>query len=141
VIPKTGWRIFFFLMASLVAAQQGPRTAAELFSLANMHSGNGRYPEAESALNQAVRVCAEAGDDVMTVRAWNGLGELLRMRGRYAEAESAYTKARVILESNRGDLSDFPAVLNNLGAVYRLTGRYSDAEKRFGARLPRGQAT
>src|SRR5215831_17405295 len=116
-------------MASLVAAEQGSSTAVELFSLAKMHLGSGRYPEAESALNQAVRVCEEVGDDVMTARAWNALGELHRMRGRYAEAESAYIKARVILESHRGDPSDLPAVLNNLGAIYRLTWTFSEAEK------------
>ena len=57
------------------------------------------------------------------------------MRGRYPEAESAFTRARVILESNRGDPSDLPAVLNNLGAVYRLTGRYSEAEKAISSAL------
>ena len=122
-------RLFLFLMASLVAAQQGSTSAAQFFNLANLHSNYGRYSEAESALNQVLRICEEAGDDAMAARAWNALGELNRMRGRYAEAEPAYTRAKVILESNRGDPSDLPAVLNNLGAVYRLTGRYSDAEK------------
>ena len=96
-------RLFLFLMASLVAAQQGSTTAAQFFNLANLHSNYGRYSEAETALNQALRVCEEAGDDAMAARAWNALGELNRMRGRYAEAEPAYTRARVILESNRGD--------------------------------------
>jgi tetratricopeptide (TPR) repeat protein len=116
-------------MASLAAAQRGSLTADEFFNLANLHSSHGRYPEAESALNQALRICEDAGDDTMAVRAWNALGELHRMRGRFAEAEPAYTRAKVILESNRGTPSDLPAVLNNLGAVYRLTGRYSEAEK------------
>src|SRR5262249_18635209 len=85
--------------------------------------------EAESALNQALRICEEAGDDGTAAKAWNALGELHRMQGRYAAAEAAYARAKAILESKRGDPSDLPAILNNLGAVYRITGRYSDSEK------------
>ena len=76
MIPNTGWRLLLCLLAGLAAAQQVSKTAAEFFNLAKLHSSYGQYPEAESALNQALRICEEAADDVMTVRAWNALGEL-----------------------------------------------------------------
>jgi tetratricopeptide (TPR) repeat protein len=135
VTAISGWRLFLFLLASLVWAQQTSGTIAELFNLANLHASNRRYTEAESVLLQALRICEEAGDDITKARAWNALGELQRMRGRYAEAESAYGKARVILESKGGNPSDLPSILNNLGAVYRLTGRFSEAEKAIGSAL------
>src|SRR5215469_5372689 len=100
--------LLLFVVASLADAQQGSITAAELFNLANLHSSNGRYVEAELALNQALRICEEAGDDATAARAWNALGEVHRNQGQYADAEQAYTKAKVMLESNRGYSSDLP---------------------------------
>lgn len=66
----------------------------------------------------------------------NNLGELYRIKGRYADAEPLYKQALNHRQSLLGEEHpDVAQSLNNLAAFYLSLGHYSKAEQHFFAAL------
>ncbi len=90
----------------------------------------GNYPEAEKKFLAAREQAHEFGPDHPDVAtSLNGLAEVYRAQGRYAEAEPLYKRALTNQEKALGPDHPYTATsLNNLAALYQAQGRYAEAE-------------
>lgn len=91
----------------------------------------GRYPEAESRLQEALAIWrTELGDRHPTVsNGLSGLALLYRVQGRHDEAEPLYQEVLAIDRENLGETHpDVAQNLRNLADLYYFQGRYGEAE-------------
>src|SRR5712691_3537988 len=110
------------------------RVLTAIGTQANSDMLRGQPDRAEVLLRWAVALSdwapAGAGRVQGRVRALTQLGDFLRLRGRYAEAEPALQEALAKAEEclNPADPSLVPP-LNALGIVYKYTGQFDRAEQ------------
>ena len=85
----------------------------------------GKYPEAEASLRQALAIMERAvgADNIDTARARDHLGVVLRAQGKYGEAEPQLKRALAAREQVLGaNHPDVAATLDNLAVLYGLSG-------------------
>ena len=92
-----------------------PPDAGSLFHLGKVHRGEGRWPEAEAALHQALELAPQNG------WAHLELGTLYLDQSRFSEAEVELKKAAAI-DGNHG------GAYCQLGRIYHRQGRWLEAE-------------
>lgn len=121
--------------AEIRRKRQGPDHGDYATDLAGASDGLlrlGRYAEAEAPLAEALRVWeAQLGSTTHPLLATpvNNLALVLRMAGRWREAEGYYRRALGICAAELGDESDaYANALHNLAAVLEQRGRYGEAE-------------
>jgi CHAT domain-containing protein len=89
----------------------------------------GDFAQAEDLARQRVTLAESAGVPGMLGNAYRNLGSVLRMRGRFADAEVLLRKALDLVESANGRTSHQAiGVLFNLGNLLTAQSRYRDAE-------------
>ncbi len=93
----------------------------------------GDYPGAEESYSKALREAEVFGDaDVRVAETLGDLAAVLRLQGRYADAEPRVKRSLQIREQAYGP--HYPLVaasLNNLALVYRAQGCNADASSLF----------
>lgn len=97
----------------------------------------GRYAEAEAEFTAALTLAEsfEPGDARLAT-SLNNLGEALRARGRFDEAEALFQRSLALREQRLGpDHPHVASCLNNLGVLYAEHGRPTDAEALLGRAL------
>lgn len=92
-------------------------------NLGNCYYETGRFQEAEREFKEELKLKKDS------VRAYDALGEIAFIQGRYADAVSAY---KGLLESGGGN----PATEYNLGVSYLMLGRFREAEDALLKALP-----
>lgn len=102
-----------------------------LFWIAELHTVQGSYCEAELLYQEALRLRQrQLGDEHLDIaNCLDSLAALYRWQGRYCESESLYEKALALKLNLLGN--EHPAVavsLNNLAALYYWQERYGEAE-------------
>src|SRR5262249_6776795 len=95
-----------------------------------------RYPEAEEAARRAAGVMQAYDQDGVIARirvhALNTLGTVLRVQGRYAEAEPLFRAALAHGEGKLGpEDPDVLLTLNNLGVLGKYAGHFGEAEQAY----------
>src|SRR3954468_3969907 len=109
---------FFVLCAAGAANAQRGYRAEVYYRDGARFTLEGRFAEAASAFEQAVRLDPSNGN------AYYGLGNVYSEMGRWADAANAYHKA---VSLNRDDVE----ALNNLGIALTERGQYAQAEAAF----------
>jgi tetratricopeptide (TPR) repeat protein len=112
-----------------------PDVANLLNVLARVHEQRAHYTHAEQCARRAVtimrRVRMDAGGGNLNrlyVQSLIALGDIVRILGRYEEAESYLREATSIAEPSLGDSDeDFLTGLNSLAVLYKYSGRFDDA--------------
>lgn len=99
------------------AGQPGPDAAAHNQRGYELHL-DGRFPQAEAAYREAVRL------DPGYAEAWSNLGLVLQAQRRLADAESCQQQALRLAP-------DYPEAHNNLGLAQYEQGRVAEAENSF----------
>jgi tetratricopeptide (TPR) repeat protein len=110
------------------------RIALTLNDLGLLFKAQGRYGEAETALERALPIMEKAlGPEHRDVAAnLNNLADLFSVQGRYGEAEPLYRGALVVFEKARGPQhSDVATTLGALADLLRVQGRYAEAEPAY----------
>lgn len=129
------WLALFCLAAcfAFTAAAKGGAGRGEQFNRfaaqVNEASKAGNLALAEDFARKCFAV-AEGGPDRMVGNAYRILGTILRLRGKFADAEPMLQKALPLIESSQGKNS-FQAIraLSQLGMLYSALSRYAEAEK------------
>lgn len=99
--------------------------------------GDGRYAAAEAAARGALALLgARPALDRLRRAALIALGNVLRHRGRYREAEPSLQQALVLARRlgrsrRRDDRRHLAAAQNSLAILYKYTGRYSEAVRLY----------
>jgi CHAT domain-containing protein/tetratricopeptide (TPR) repeat protein len=103
-----------------------PAFAQSLVGLASICHAVGRYPEAETLAQQALRI--EQGHGLVRADTLTSLASVLESLGRYEQAEGILRRA---IETTRAALGEehpeFATSLNNLGLLCRTTGHFGEA--------------
>ena len=118
------------LRSCLSGALDPNQEAAVRSDLAQVLVQQGRYPEAQRALEELIRFNAERGAELSAVAARSALGSLFRQQKRLAEAERVWTgclEARRRLGNPLGEAGE----LANLGNLRLNQGRPAEAEEFF----------
>jgi tetratricopeptide (TPR) repeat protein len=104
--------------------------ARELSDRATALYTQARYSEAEPAYRQALQAWGKMGTDGALGRAIDtrNLGAVLRVLGRYNEAEPLLTESVSELEAAGAGTMDVCRALINLAALYRVRGELTQAE-------------
>jgi tetratricopeptide (TPR) repeat protein len=105
-------------------ARELSRNASELYAAA-------RYTEAEPLYRKAVEAWAQAGPESARDGAIDkrNLGAVLRVMGRFAEAEPLLLESVTELEATGASGIERWRALDNLAALYRIQGSLSKAEE------------
>ncbi|MDI6735335.1 MAG: tetratricopeptide repeat protein [bacterium] len=72
--------------------------AESLIELARIRIEQGKYPEAESVINQALRICQRCGYRLYEANCYNVLSQIYLKTTRSKEAKGYQTKAHVIAQ-------------------------------------------
>ncbi len=112
-----------------------PDVANVLNCLAHVHEQAADYPAAEASARRSVdimrRVREQAGGediDRLYVHSLTALGDVVRIRGRYDEAEPYLREAIAMGEpSLGGEDADVLTALNSLAVLYKYNGRFDEA--------------
>ncbi len=106
-----------------------PLSKAEaLLLLGERHLLMERYDEAEECYNQVSRVARQHSSDALGARAAIGLGDVLRLRGDGAAAETCYREARGMAGDNKELLG---RVVLRRGDLHRMTGNVEKAAEDY----------
>jgi len=121
----------------LAALEEAEKSGTEnnlnmgLISLAQLYSGQHKYPEAELACQRALAVFEKAlgPEHPYVADTLNRLAGLYRAQGKYSDAEPLYQRYVALLEKDSKRPPEFlPGVLQILADVYRAQGKYAQAE-------------
>jgi eukaryotic-like serine/threonine-protein kinase len=116
-----------------VAPSDSIGLAENLHSIGRLHQWQGRFEEADSAYRQVIALAERAAPEhAILRRAYTSLADVLRERGRYAEADSISHRALELIERLLG--SDHPDVadeLTGLAIAQAEQGRPAPAETLF----------
>jgi len=110
--------------------QDERRRVVSLAEAADLHLQQGRYDEAESLLNEALAIAADAfgKDDLAVATLLNNLGVVHKYQGRFAEAVRAYRRALPIMVSVLGpEHTEVATLYHNLGRLEHARGRVCSA--------------
>ena len=97
-----------------------------LTTLGSLSQSRGEYMPAVLQLEEAVRVCREAGDGDATWRAINNLAEAHRFQGRLDGARALFEEA-LALAQRRGDGWGMAQAVRQLGLVAEASRNYGQA--------------
>jgi len=107
-------------------------TQGDLFDvLSRVHQSLGMYPEALDLASRTLSIRREAlgYEHPMTAESLNRVGDVLRLKGRFREAEASHREALALQRTLFGDRHESVAAsLNLLGEVLRQRGSYAEAE-------------
>ncbi|SRR5579871_3505771 len=102
-------------------------------TLAAILEARGRYSEALEIRRQSVRDAPDGQEielRMIRVQSWEGLGNLLRVMGRYREARPVLRRGLELSERTLGPRhQQTAACLNDLGVLDKYTGRFSEGMK------------
>jgi tetratricopeptide (TPR) repeat protein len=123
---------------AIFEAESGPThpdVANVLNCMARIHVERADYASAEAASRRASDIMREvrtlaSGDDIdrLTMQCLTGLGDVLRMLGRYGDAESPLREAIAIGEASLGeDDVDLVTAVNSLAVLFKYSGRFDEA--------------
>ena len=112
-----------------------PDVANVLNCLVHIHEQTAAYAAAEAFATRSVdimrRVRQQAGGediDRLFVQSLTGLGDVMRIRGRYDEAEPCLREAIAIGEASLGgEDEDVVTAVNSLAVLFKYNGRFDDA--------------
>ena len=112
-----------------------PDVANVLNCLVHIHEQTAAYAAAEASATRSVdimrRVRTQAGGediDRLFVQSLTGLGDVMRIRGRYDEAEPCLREAIAIGEASLGgEDEDVVTAVNSLAVLFKYNGRFDDA--------------
>src|SRR5215469_4014167 len=96
----------------------------------------GLYAGSEAAFRRSVEIVQTLSGDSelerLRIRSWSHLADILRVQGRYGEAEPLFQHALWLAEANFGpnDLH-VAAVLNGWAVSYKYSGRFDDAAQLY----------
>lgn len=116
-----------------------PYVADTLRILSEICRGQGRYEEAESALERAIAIIrAVRPEDGQEIAPFNvDMARLLTDRGDYADAESYFQDAINVIDQSFGPEHLYTAKVRcSMAALYSLQGRNAEAETLIGRALP-----
>ncbi len=100
---------------------------ADYFNLLGLLlKGLGKYSEARSELEKALRIKAAYDDDMGMAIVYNNLGIVLRNQGEFEDALGYYNQCLVI-DRKIGNKGDIANTLNNIGVVYDSLGELQKA--------------
>ncbi len=102
--------------------------AEALLLLGERHLLLERYDEAEECYNQVSRVARQLSSENLGARAAIGLGDVLRLRGDGAAAETCYREARSMAGENKELLG---RVVLRRGDLHRMTGAIERAAEDY----------
>lgn len=119
-----------------------PDVANVLSLVAEVRARRGDFAGAEPDFRRAVAALeADFGEDLepdtraaidrFLAAALGGLGNVLRILGRYAEAERVLDRALALAESLGPDDEQVATTLNLLGMLHKYQARFDDAEQRY----------
>ncbi|HEY2578170.1 MAG TPA: tetratricopeptide repeat protein [Streptosporangiaceae bacterium] len=120
--------IFRHTAAVQAARQIGdrPGQAGALGELGVVRRNIGNYPDAATALEQALAIYRDLGEELGQASTLSDLGVVRRITGDYPEAAAALEQALAIYR-NLGYQLGQAGALNYLGVVRRIAGNYPDA--------------
>ena len=136
---------------ALFEAESGaihPDVANVLNCLTHIHEQTSEYASAEATAMRSVAIMRgvreqAGGEDIdrLYVQSLIGLGDVVRIRGRYDEAEPYLREAIAIGESSLGDQDeDFVTALNSLAVLFKYSGRFDDAAALYARALGAAEA-
>lgn len=105
-----------------------------LHALSEVLVERGNLPEAQSKLEEAVKIDAQrkTPDPILMARRLRQLGIVYHRLGRAAESTAKLSEAAAMYEKNCGEQdSETGQVLAELAVAYRAQEKYADAEKCF----------
>jgi len=110
-----------------------PGVVEALERLGDVRSMQGKYEDAIGALEEAIRICESAGNEVSAVgdvaRLHNNLGSFNTLQARYSQAQQHYEKALSGLRETAGSHSlSIGVAVFGLAVCQRCQGRLSHAE-------------
>jgi tetratricopeptide (TPR) repeat protein len=111
---------------------EGVQSVRLLVGLAGLRVRDGRFDEAQSYADEALRIAihADGGDDIDSALAYSTAAEVHRMAGRPERALPLYRHARAIYEKRLGPESTrFAAVLSQEAAVLIGDRQFATAEQ------------
>ncbi len=116
-----------------------PDVANVLNCLTRVHEQRADYAAAEASAGRSVdimrRVRQEVGEeagsvdiDRLYVQSLTGLGDILRIRGRYGDAEPSLREAIALGEHSLGpEDEDVVTAVNSLAVLFKYSGRFDEA--------------
>lgn len=109
------------------------QTAASVSALSQVAQAEGNLAEAEALCRRALRIRRDAGKNHPKVaESLSNLGTVLKLQGKYREAEQLYLEAQRIWVQAHGPVSfEAGLVMNNLAALYQAQGKLRKAEEGF----------
>lgn len=117
------------LRDALSGLTDATQKAEALLLLGERHLSHERYDEAEECFNQASRVARQLSSNPLGARAALGLGDVLRLRGDGAAAETCYREARSMAGEDRELLG---RVVLRRGDLHRMVGSIENAAEDYG---------
>ena len=125
-----------------------PDVANVLNCLVHIHEQTAAYAAAEASATRSVdimrRVRTQAdGEDIdrLFVQSLTGLGDVMRIRGRYDEAEPCLREAIAIGEASLGgEDEDVVTAVNSLAVLFKYNGRFDDAAAMYARALRAAEA-
>ena len=114
-----------------------PDVANVLNTLGKIQEDLGDYPAAEQSFRRSVSIMEAVqpeGTDIrrLYIQSWAALAGILRVQGRYPEAEPIFRKALSSAEMWFGpDDPEVWGVLNDLAVLYKYTGEFARAEELY----------
>jgi tetratricopeptide (TPR) repeat protein len=114
-----------------------PDVANVLNTLGSIQQDLGDYGHAESSFRRSVSIMEAITEDDpdirrLRVQSASGLAGILRVQGRYGEAEPLFVEALRLAEASFGPTDpEVSFVLNDLAVLYKYTGEFARAEKLY----------
>ena len=125
------------LQADSAINPEAPYTLAAMNNLALSYTDIANYPKAEALFRQCLSLREKIDSESVDVaNSLESLGELLKVTGKFGEAEDCELHALALYKKNVGQTHSMVAnCLKNLGGIYSREGKYSEAEKSFAQAL------
>ena len=109
-----------------------PYLAYTLSTLGSIYCKQGKYHQANSALDEAIAIMLDShsADDKAMAPFFVDIAKLLVAQGNFEQAESYYQKAMLLINSSYGPDHLYTAnVLAGIAKLYTLQERYAEAEE------------
>jgi tetratricopeptide (TPR) repeat protein len=126
-----------------------PDVANVLGCLGRIHCERSDYASAEACFRRSAAIMREVrsqavGPDIdrLTVHALTGLGDILRILGRYDQAEAPLREAIALGETALGQEDvDVVTAVNSLAVLFKYSGRFDEAADLYARVLAAAEAT